>query len=297
MQTRAVTFGLVPFEHTTIGSVVFTLDQFCDRDNASTDVQVCGEAYLDLHHCLLSAETDIGAVRRLYSHPQAFGQCELWLKSTLKGVERVDVSSTSHAAVLARSEPGAAAIASRIASNVHGLRVLARNIEEIPENTTRFFVLSSSAATPSAVDAYAASPADGPAEGEGEGEDEQVEQAGDEGAGQHRALPALFDRTLPGAGQDKTLLSFTADYKQPGALCDGLKVFKDFGLNLTSICSRPSGKMPWNYIFFVEFEGHARTDIVQTALEVLGKYCSEVRVLGSYINRQPRRRTKPAAAA
>ena len=107
----------------------------------------------------------------------------------------------------------------------------------------------------------------------------------------------MFDRTQPGAGLDKTLMSFTVDHKQPGALCDGLKVFKDFGLNLTSICSRPSRKMPWHYIFFVEFEGHACADSVQDALKELAKYCCETRVLGSYLNRQLLRRARPAAAA
>ncbi|KAF8244485.1 PDT-domain-containing protein [Wilcoxina mikolae CBS 423.85] len=240
VQTKSVTFGVVPFENSTNGSVVFTLDLFCDRNNSFPDVHVCGEAYLDVHHCLLSSESEIKSLTRLYSHPQAFGQCELWLNSTVKGIERVDVSSTSKAAELAKKEPGTAAIASRVAADVHGLKVLARNIEDTPDNTTRFFILS-------------ATETSGVSEG--------------------------------GVG-DKTLLSFTIDHSQPGALCDSLKVFKDFSLNLTSICSRPSRKMPWNYIFFVEFEGHEATENVQNALVELNKFCCEMRVLGSYVDKQ-----------
>lgn len=169
----------------------------------------------------------------------------------MKGIERVDVSSTSKAAQMAKDEPGTAAIASRVAADVHGLKVLARNIEDTADNTTRFFIVS----------ATETSGVSKPPEGrEGEG--------------------------------DKTLLSFTIDHSQPGALCDSLKVFKDFSLNLTSICSRPSRKMPWNYIFFVEFEGHKSTENVRNALAELNRFCCEMRVLGSYIDKQ--RLRKPA---
>ena len=96
--------GVVPFENSTNGSVVFTLDLLCDRLRAHPRVHVTAETYLDVHHCLLArADQNIKDITRLYSHPQAFGQCELWLKSTLKGVERVDVSSTSRAAQIGRA--------------------------------------------------------------------------------------------------------------------------------------------------------------------------------------------------
>lgn len=124
-----------------------------------------------------------------------------------------------------------------------GLRILAENIEDSRDNTTRFFVLSSS------------------------------ERSGVSADG----------------GKDKTLLSFTIDHEIPGALCDSLRVFKDHGLNLTSIVSRPSRVIKWNYIFFVEFEGHADTERAKEALEELGKYCVNLRILGSYENKQSRK--------
>jgi chorismate mutase/prephenate dehydratase len=68
---------------------------------------------------------------------------------------------------------------------------------------------------------------------------------------------------------DRSLIRFTVDHRQPGALCDGLKVFKDQNLNLSKIDSRPSRQRPWHYVFFVE------------------KYCLDVCVVGSYADQRP----------
>ncbi|RPB25606.1 PDT-domain-containing protein [Terfezia boudieri ATCC MYA-4762] len=248
VQTRSTTYGVVPFENSTNGSVVFTLDLFCDRDGLFSDVQVVSEAYLDVHHCLLGlprpAPLSPANVTKIYSHPQAFGQCEKFLTKHLKGVERVDVSSTSKAAEIVKREPGAVAIASRIASEVHGLDILAPNIEDSPDNTTRFLVLSTGEAQESNYDG--------------------------------------------GERRDKTLIGFTIDHARPGALCDSLRVFKDHGLNLTSIASRPSRVTPWNYIFFVEFSGHKEEDGVKKAVKEMADYCLGYRVWGSFRDRQKR---------
>lgn len=243
VESNTVTYGVVPFENSTNGSVVLTLDLFCDRNLHFPRILVCGEAYLGVHHCLLSSAPSVAAITRLYSHPQAFGQCEMYLNAHLKGVERVDVSSTSKAAQIAAGDPCSAAIASKIAADVPGLSILASNIEDSHDNTTRFFVLSATERTP----------------------------------------------VGPSGEKDKTLLSFTVDHELPGALCDGLRVFKEFKLNLTSIMSRPSRVVKWNYIFFVEFEGHSDTENVRAALRELGTYCSGFRVLGSYRDKQSRK--------
>ncbi|KAI5801617.1 Prephenate dehydratase-domain-containing protein [Peziza echinospora] len=257
VQSRACTYGVVPFENSTNGSVVFTLDLFCDRDNKFPDVHVMGETYVDVHHCLLghptttttttdpSSPPNFSHVKKIYSHPQAFGQCERFLTQHLRGVERVDVSSTSKAAELASLEPNTTvAIASRAAAAAHGVAVLAADIEDSHDNTTRFLVISAT----------------------------------------ETSVPSS-----PPPSPDKTLLTFTIDHKQPGALCDCLKVFKDYALNLTSLASRPSRLIPWNYIFFVEFEGHEEEENVRVALEDMGQYCKSLRILGSYRDRQKKR--------
>lgn len=156
------------------------------------------------------------------------------------------MSSTSKAAQIAAGDPRSAAIASKVAADLPGLRILARDIEDSRDNTTRFFVLSAT----------------------------ERAQVG------------------TGAEKDKTLLSFTIDHELPGALCDGLRVFKEYGLNLTSIVSRPSRVVKWNYIFFVEFEGHSETENARRALEELKQYCSGLRVLGSYRDKQNRQGTR-----
>lgn len=233
--------------------MVFTLDLFCDRDCAYPDTTVCAETYLDVHHCLLGHLRPLPLspenVSRIYSHPQAFGQCDKFLTAHLKGVERVDVSSTSKAAEMASREPAAVAIASIVAAEVHNIHILASNIEDSPDNTTRFLVLSV----------------------EGVGPPPPKQSPKDDGVSDRR---------------DKTFLGFTVDHTQPGALCDSLKVFKDYGLNLTSIASRPSRVTPWNYIFFVEFVGNKEDKKVKEALNEMRGYCFGYKVWGSFGDKQ-----------
>ncbi|KAI0217724.1 prephenate dehydratase [Massospora cicadina] len=90
-------------------------------------------------------------------------------------------------------------------------------------------------------------------------------------------------------GKDKTLLSFTIDHRQPGALCDGLKVFKDHDLNLSKIETRPcpAKLKPFHYIFNVEFAGHHANPKVQAALGCLQTFCLDLRILGSYPDERP----------
>ncbi|OBT67309.1 hypothetical protein VE03_02765 [Pseudogymnoascus sp. 23342-1-I1] len=277
VQSGTVSRGVVPFENSTNGSVVFTLDLFADRELSYPDLSVCGEIYQDVHHCLLGhksnslqQETDgastptpavpqplkprtkplssLDRIQRIYSHPQAFGQCELFLGAYLKGIERIDVTSTSKAAELVKEDTTgtSAAIASEAASVVHKLDVLARGIEDTTDNTTRFFVLRKGI------------------------ENDKVDDAG------------LFAQA---GAHEKSLVSFTVDHKSPGALADALDSFKKHQLNLTSINSRPSRIRPFQYIFFVEFEGsklHDPEGVVKGAFELLDKAVQSWRWLGSW---------------
>ncbi len=82
-------------------------------------------------------------------------------------------------------------------------------------------------------------------------------------------------------GADKTSIMFSLQDK-PGALYNALKPFKDSGINLTKIESRPAKLRKWEYIFFVDFIGHIEDDTVQKTIEEVKKYCIEVVHLGSY---------------
>jgi prephenate dehydratase len=85
-------------------------------------------------------------------------------------------------------------------------------------------------------------------------------------------------------GKEKTLVTFTVDHANPGALAQCLAVFAKFGLNLTSINTRPSGVENWNYVFFVEMQGskHGEGGGVEEALKELDGVCRGARWLGSW---------------
>lgn len=130
------TYGVVPFENSTFGSVVTTLDRFI-----SSKAQIFAEAYLKVNHYLLS-NFKFESIKKVYSHPQAFGQCQKWLDTHLKGVQRIDTFSTSKAAELSTVEPASAAISNSICADLYGLNILAKDIQDKKDNTTRFFILS-----------------------------------------------------------------------------------------------------------------------------------------------------------
>ncbi len=130
--------GVIPYENSTNGHVVPTLDLLRDLDT----IQVTGEIDLHVHQCLLSHNARLSDIKRIYSHPQAFGQCETFLGKELHGTERVNVSSTGRAAILASQDRESAAIASSLSASESKISILKPNIEDNHSNTTRFLVLS-----------------------------------------------------------------------------------------------------------------------------------------------------------
>jgi len=83
------------------------------------------------------------------------------------------------------------------------------------------------------------------------------------------------------SGRDKTSILFVMR-NQPGALHDILEPFARRGLNLTKIESRPARRPPWEYVIFVDFEGHRDTPVVASALAEIGDRALFLKVLGSY---------------
>ena len=129
-------YGVVPIENSVEGAVNHTLDMFID-----SDLKICSEIYLDISHSLLSKETDRRKIKKVYSKDQVFGQCRLWLEEHLPNVALVEVSSTAKAALMASQEKGAACIASDLAAEKYGLKILNRSIEDNAHNVTRFLVI------------------------------------------------------------------------------------------------------------------------------------------------------------
>ena len=138
-------YGVVPIENSTEGVVNHTLDMFIH-----SDLRICSEILLEVSHCLM-AVCPMKQVRRIYSNPQAIAQCRNWLERHLSGVELIEVSSTTKAAQLAqmtKKNSKSAAIASQLAAEQYGLKVLAKGIEDSAENQTRFLVIGKTIAKP-----------------------------------------------------------------------------------------------------------------------------------------------------
>ncbi|RHZ78640.1 hypothetical protein Glove_158g107 [Diversispora epigaea] len=134
-------FGVIPFENSIFGSVVTTLDRF-----VKSDVQIVDEIYLCVNHNLLS-KFKFESITKVYSHPQAFGQCQNWINANLKGVLHVEASSTSHAAEKAAKEPNSAAISSSVSAQLYGLDILVKDIQNVKDNKTRFFIIRKTSTT------------------------------------------------------------------------------------------------------------------------------------------------------
>ncbi len=129
-------FAVVPVENSAEGAVGRTLDLLL-----RTPLRICAEIALRVHQNLLRRGPALDGARRVYSHAQSFAQCHGWLAQHLPLAERVPVSSNGEAARLAAAEPESCAIGPEIAAERHGLNVIAPNIEDDPNNRTRFLVL------------------------------------------------------------------------------------------------------------------------------------------------------------
>jgi chorismate mutase/prephenate dehydratase len=136
VQSGAADFGVVPIENSTEGTVNHTLDMFL-----TSPLKICGEVEMRINHHLLGQMRGLEQVRRVCAHPQALAQCRAWLKEFLPGAELIGTSSNAEGARRARDEEGTAAIAGDAAAEVYALRKIVTDIEDRPDNTTRFLII------------------------------------------------------------------------------------------------------------------------------------------------------------
>jgi len=129
-------YGVVPVENSTEGVINHTLDNFLD-----SSLRICGEVEIRVHHQLMVSPEAAGEIKRIYSHQQTLGQCRRWLNGHYPNVERLTASSNAEAARRVVEEKDAAAIAGEMAAEIYGLDILSRQIEDEPDNTTRFIVV------------------------------------------------------------------------------------------------------------------------------------------------------------
>lgn len=219
-------YGVVPVENSTEGSIGRTHDLLL-----ATPLKICGEVLLPVHQCLMSRSGKAASIRKIYSHSQSLAQCHEWLNRRFPAAKRTPVVSNAEAARLAAKDPAAAAIASRTAAAVYALKVIARNIEDEPQNTTRFLVLAATDAGPS--------------------------------------------------GRDKTSLVLSTR-NVPGAVHALLTPLARHGVSMTRLESRPARTARWEYVFYVDLEGHQQDPHVAQALQEIAAQAAFVKNLGSY---------------
>jgi len=233
-------YGLLPVESTRAGSINEVYDLL-----SVAQLSIVGEEVLRTQHCLLAVEeVPLANIRKIYSHPQALADCIRFV-SKLPNCESVPCSDTAVAVKKVREQKSKeiAAVAGEEAGRIYGLKVLRRNIEDQPNNYTRFLVLAKK--------------------------------------------PLLVDVRIP----CRTSLVITTSHEE-GALLKALNMLHKYQINLSKLESRPIPGMPFQYMFYIDFEGNAVDDRVARGLEELRSVTTSMKVLGSYPTQQ-RTRTSP----
>lgn len=136
--------AIIPIENSTEGSVHITQDLLL-----GSPLTISREILLPIHHQLLTKATKITEIKKVMAHPQALAQCRNWLAQNLPNAEQIAASSNSEAACQAANKPDQAAIASKRAGEIYNLPIFDVNIEDAPNNTTRFIVLGGPETEPS----------------------------------------------------------------------------------------------------------------------------------------------------
>ncbi len=229
VECGAADFGVVPIENSTEGSVNNTLDMFL-----TSPLKITGEIEMKIEQHLMSRLEGLDKIQRICAHEQSLAQCRGWLREYLPHVELIGMSSNAAGARRARDEDGTAAIGPKVAADVYQLKVMVNNIEDRPDNATRFLVVG-------------------------------------------RQL-------LAASGNDKTtILVSTSDTAEGvGVLHHLLQPLAENGVSMTRIESRPSRRKKWDYVFFIDVDGHAEEAPLSAALAQLEKDSSLFRVLGAY---------------
>ncbi len=232
--------GVVPIENLVNGTVRETYDLLLEHEQA-----IVGEVVVPVRLCLAALPgVRIEDVQQVYSHIQALGQAEAFLRG--RGWTTLTTYNTAGAGrlIVDRGERDAAAVLSPRAAALFGLTVLADGIESVPDNRTRFLVVAPPAAALPSADA-----------------------------------PAGIIAT---PGPRRTTLVF-AVRNEPGTLLAALRAFAERSVNLSKLESRPSRAAAWEYVFWVDLDGDAADPPVAAALDALRSVSTMVRVLGSYL--------------
>lgn len=226
VETGACDFGVVPVENSTEGVITHTLDNFIQ-----TKLSICAEVQLRIEQNLLTHALDLNEIETVYSHSQSLAQCREWLMENLPHANIIATTSNAEATKMAMNNAKVAAIGGKMAGETYQVPIRFSNIEDDPNNTTRFLVI-----------------------------------------GRQRSNPT---------GNDKTSIMI-ASQNRAGSLYELIEPIQRHGLNMTRIESRPSRQALWEYIFFIDLEGHERDPKMEALFKELEAKSQVFRVLGSY---------------
>ena len=216
-------YSVLPVENSLEGSVGESYDLLL-----STSLSVVGEIYYRVRHCLIGFDK-LENIDTVYSHPQALGQCRKFIqKYKITTIPAYDTAG-SVKIIKELNKKNICCIASKRASEIYNVPIIAEGIEDNTNNYTRFLVLAKTKAQ------------DG----------------------------------------DKTSIIFSVKH-EAGALFNILKEFNEYKINLTKIESRPNKSTPWEYNFYVDFDGNETEPKIAELLKKIGRQCIFLKVLGSY---------------
>jgi len=243
VEREGADYGVVPIENSLEGAVTHTLDRFIDFKHSP--IQIHGEIKQPIQHYLISYPNSyLRSIAIVLSHPQALAQCRIWLQKHLPDAELCETTSTSEAVMMLTQK---------------GMLQTQLRAWASPDRRYRAAI----------------------------GRREIAQELG------LRAIPIPQDKEnitrflilrlgfSPRGAHNKTAIFFALKDK-PGALHNALMPFKRNRINLTKIESRPSKRKAWEYLFFIDFEGHVSEPRVKRALRSLERSTTLLRVLGSY---------------
>lgn len=225
-ETGEANVAIVPIENSSEGAVNATYDRL-----QKTNLKIFKEITLPICHQLLSNEESLGDIQKVFAHPQALAQCKNWLSANLPHADKIAFSSNAEAAKQAAGEKSSAAIASKAAAKEYDLKIVQKNIQDSPNNTTRFVALGN------------------------------------------------FETATTGSDTTKIICALP---NRPGSLHQLLSIFSEAGVNMTALQSRPSPAGKWEYLFFIDIDGHQQDTKIAAVLKSAQKITANLKVVGSY---------------
>ena len=223
-----VELGILPIENSSTGSINAVYDLLQQHE-----VRIVGEVYLRITHHLMSAfPSDISEIETVYSHIQGYEQSKNFFKKHTN-LHFIPYKNTALSAekVAKQQCKTEAAIASRLAAEIHKLHIIEENINDQNNNFTRFIMISM--------------------------------------------------KDIPSEQANKISIRAVVDHI-PGSLFRMLSCFDDEKINLVKIESRPLKGRPWEYSFYIDFEGSLNEERIKRALAHIKTHAREFKLLGNY---------------